>query len=232
MPKKQYPFRFALIQFVPDSFREEPSNIGMLFQCEEEDFADCRFHQGHPRLRSVAPEISLLVKEFMREFRKKVETFKRSKGQLLLRMPGEYRDDMAKQDFLKGLQESYQGLVHFSEIRTGICERPEHEFLRLYRRLVQPRQRGHEVGERLERVFKQVGIFPSPRIKHPITVTGRSHVRHTFDYWCWNHQKGALIESFSLAQRNPKLKGRRLWAEIGKMRDVAELKENGRRLLI
>ena len=125
--RAMHSYDYAVVRIVPSVEREEFANAGVVLQCAERAYLDCRVHADEARLRALWPGLNFDV------IRQHLEAFPRICA----------GDADAGPIAKLSLRERFQWLVaprstalQVSAVHSGMCERPEEALEEIFRRLV------------------------------------------------------------------------------------------------
>jgi DUF3037 family protein len=184
-------FYFSIIQYVPDTFRQERLNLGIALASEEPPHFAVRFlpTSAMDRLKHLGFETDF---DYIRE----IESEMKSNGWSLT--------------LLQSATKEWANTIQFSEVRGALSENAPLLLKQLYKRYVDPPHRQpREEHEGKQWIKKKVGRalrdtirlrFPNRNVSN--TVKRDSKVRghfeeHRFDYALHNGGLAHLVHSFS-----------------------------------
>jgi hypothetical protein len=138
---------FLLLRYVPDSFKNEFVNIGVLLLARDENFSEVRFTRDWPRVRCLDPQVDLdMLHQLEEDIRAQVQNGIQSRKQLLDR-----------------LQETLSTGLQLSEPMALLAESPQQDLEELARTyLERPRaKRPSKLGARQRIVTRMQDAFES-----------------------------------------------------------------------
>ncbi len=188
---------YSIMRFVPDAFRGEGVNLGVLLMCPKERYLDWFFTSNHQRAR--------------RFFKYEADAHRLkilSKG-LASRLESE-RSCLLEPDALRNFTRRQQDAVQLTEPRTCAVGDPRAELQRLYQRLVEPEAveaaqttalNTSQVRALVSKRFEEVGILD--RLTKDVEFKAR--YRTTPYHFDFGYQNGKfnIIHSASFACKNP-----------------------------
>ena len=188
---------YSIVRFVPDAFRGEGVNLGVLLLCPKERYLDWSFTSNHQRAR--------------RFFKYEADAHRLkilSKG-LASRLEAE-RSRLLEPDALRNFSRRQQDAVQLTEPRTCAVVDPRAELKRLYQRLVEPEtveaaqataMNALQVRALVAKQFENVGILD--RLTKDVEFEAR--YRTTPYHFDFGYQNGEykVIHATSFAFKNP-----------------------------
>jgi hypothetical protein len=126
-------FDYATLRIVPCAERAEFVNAGVVLQCPEAAFLECRVYLDEPRLRALWPSLDLdLVREHLEAF-PKVAAGDPLAGPIAR---------LSRRERFHWLVAPRSTMIQVSPVHSGMCHGPSHTpadvLEELYRRLVLP----------------------------------------------------------------------------------------------
>ena len=188
---------YSIMRFVPDAFRGEGVNLGVLLLCPKEGYLDWIFTSNHQRARRFfkyeadAGRLKIL-----------------SKG-LASRLEAE-RSHLLKPDALRLFARRQQDAVQLTDLRTCAIVDPKAELLRLYQRLVEPEtvetvpmtaMNAQQVRNFVSKQFEKAGVLD--RLNKDVEFEAR--YRTTPYHFDFGYQNGEykIIHTASFAFKDP-----------------------------
>lgn len=198
-------YQFSIVRYVPDPFRQEQLNVGVILSASEPSILQARFMKKSQvgRLRRLGLETDYsFIQDVAAEIEQSLSAqlaFDRSSE------PGPW-----SASFLERASEEWGGTIQLSELRVKESDdEPSRILTDLFKRLV-----AVETGARREFKDKRIIKYRTARVlraeakrrlpnQDPIhvvraqaTVTGKVE-DHDFDYGIWNGKPLHLVEAFS-----------------------------------
>lgn len=206
---------YSIVRFVPDAFRGEGVNLGVLLLCPKEGYLHWHFTSNHQRARRFfkyeadASRLKIL-----------------SKG-LASRLEAE-RSHLLDPEALRLFARRQQDAVQFTELRTCAIVDPAAELLQLYERLVEPEtvetvptaaMNASQVRAYVSKQFENAGVLD--RLNKDVEFEAR--YRTTPYHFDFGYQNGEhkIIHTASFALKDPNEGCERasiLLSEIGDVR--------------
>lgn len=207
---------YSILRFVPDAFRGEGVNLGVLLLCPKEGYLHWRFTSNHQRARRFfkyeadASRLKIL-----------------SKG-LASRLEAE-RSHLLDPDVLRLFARRQQDAVQLTELRTCAIVDPAAELLQLYERLVEPEtvetvpaaaMNASQVRAYVSKQFENAGILD--RLNKDVEFEAR--YRTTPYHFDFGYQNGEhkIIHTASFAFKNPNDGCERASVLLSEIRDVRD----------
>lgn len=138
---------FLLLRYVPDPFKNEFVNIGVLLLARDEDFSAVRFTRDWSRVHCLDPQVDLeMLQQLEEDIRAQVQNGRQSRNQLIGR-----------------LQETLSTGLQLSEPKALLTESPQKDLEELARTyLERPREkRPSKLGARQRIVTRMQDAFES-----------------------------------------------------------------------
>jgi hypothetical protein len=206
---------YSLVRFVPDAFRGEGVNLGVLLLCPDQQFLDWRFTTNHQRARRFfryeADAERLRVLE--RGLSKRLE---------------EERRNLLDQRRLGDFVSRHQDVLQMTDLRTSAVSDPQAELSRLFSRLVEPEEgaagirqamNAHQVRMYTASKLQAAGVLPKLQTDVELPARYRtSPYRFTFGYQNGGPYK--LIHTTSFAYKEPNEGCERALVLLGEIDDV------------
>lgn len=138
---------FLLLRYIPDPFKNEFVNIGVLLLARDEDFREVRFTHDWSRVRCLDPHVDLeMLHQLEEDIRAHIQNGKQLRNQWISR-----------------LQETLSTGLQISEAKALLTESPQQDLEELARTyLERPRpKRASKLGARQQIVAKMQDAFES-----------------------------------------------------------------------
>lgn len=138
---------FLLLRYVPDPFKNEFVNIGVLLLARDEDFSEVRFTRDWSRVRCLDPQVDLdMLRQLEEDIRRDIQSDRHSRNQLMAR-----------------LQETLSTGLQLSEPKGLLTESPQQDLKELARTYLERRRtkRLSKLGARQRIVTKMQDAFES-----------------------------------------------------------------------
>jgi len=120
-------YDYAVLRVVPSVEREEFVNAGVVLQCPELAFLDCRVHLDEPRLQALGPGLDLNL------VRQHLEAFPR----ICAGDPGAGPiASLSRRERFQWLVAPRSTIIQISPVHSGVCDSPETALDEIFRRLV------------------------------------------------------------------------------------------------
>lgn len=207
---------YSIVRFVPDAFRGEGVNLGVLLLCPEEGYLEWSFTPNHQRAR--------------RFFKYEADAHRLkilSKG-LASRLEAE-RSHLLDPEALRLFAGRQQDALQLTELRTCAVVDPSAELQRLYQRLVEPEtvetvtataMNALQVRAYVSRQFEAAGVLD--RLNKNVEFQAR--YRTTPYHFDFGYQNGEfnIIHSASFAFKNPDGGCDRASVLLSEIRDVRD----------
>ena len=207
---------YSIMRFVPDAFRGEGVNLGVLLLCPKEGYLEWSFTPNHQRAR--------------RFFKYEADAHRLkilSKG-LASRLEAE-RSHLLDPDTLRVFAGRQQDAIQLTELRTCAVVDPRAELQRLYQRLVEPEtvetvaataMNAQQVRAYVSKQFDEVGILD--RLNKDVEFLARYRTTpYHFDFG-YQNGKSNIIHTASFAFKNPDDGCRRASVLLSEIRDVRD----------
>jgi hypothetical protein len=173
---------FLLMRYVPDPFKNEFVNIGVVLLAREHDFADVQFTRDWSRVRCVDPQADLdVLTDLEKDIRDQLQSNRASRDQLMNR-----------------LQETLSTGLQLSEPGALLSESPQHDLQQLARTyLERPRlQRESRLGARQRIVVRMQDAFASAGVwdamNHKIKASKYTHSGDPLKVDCGYRPNGVI----------------------------------------
>lgn len=122
-------YDYAVLRVVPSVEREEFVNAGVVLQCAERGFLDCRVHMDEARLRALWADLDLEV------VRQHLEAFPR----ICAGDPGAGPiARLSRRERFRWLVSPRSTIMQVSPVHSGVCASPEAALQDIFKRLVLP----------------------------------------------------------------------------------------------
>ena len=205
---------YSLVRFVPDAFRGEGVNLGVLLLCPSRQFFSWRITKNHRRaLRFFQGEADAA----------RLLTLGRGLAKRLKEMQRERFDPERLREFVR----RHQDMLQLTEVRSCAVGDPEQDLTRLFSRLV----REEEVRDAARAMnATQVRVFATEKFEHAGVldrlkrdVEFEAHYRTTPYHFTFGYQNGGpfkLIHTTSFAHKEPLDACDRAIITIGEIEDV------------
>ncbi len=120
-------YDYAVLRIVPSVEREEFVNAGVVLQCTESAFLDCRVHLDEARLRALWPEIDLdLIRRHLEAF-PRISAGDQDAGPIA---------SLSRRERFQWLVAPRSTVIQVSPVHSGMCQSPESAIADIFRRLV------------------------------------------------------------------------------------------------
>jgi hypothetical protein len=120
-------YDYAVLRVVPSVEREEFVNAGVVLQCTEDAFLDCRVHVDEARLRALWPAADLdLIRQHLEAF-PKICAGDPNAGPIAR---------LSRRERFQWLVSPRSTIIQISPVHSGVCESPETALDEIFRRLV------------------------------------------------------------------------------------------------
>jgi hypothetical protein len=120
-------YDYAVLRVVPSVEREEFVNAGVVLQCTEDAFLDCRVHVDEARLRALWPVADLdLIRQHLEAF-PKICAGDPNAGPIAR---------LSRRERFQWLVSPRSTIIQISPVHSGVCESPETALDEIFRRLV------------------------------------------------------------------------------------------------
>lgn len=223
--------RYVIIKFVPDVVRDEPLNIGVVLQCPDKQWVECRFATTFARVVKLYPDVDVnLLRSFADDMESRISGFMQGRQLALGEVPADEAVPLSSPDFLDFLFMEYGGRFQFTQPQPTLAEDLEAELLSLFSTFVVPQAQPQRpevraapvthptVVRRVRRIFQEERVMP---YLHPrVTVPGK-HWEYRFDFAYQNAHRG-LIQSVAFDVKGPEDKQKRAFVVAGRITDILE----------
>src|SRR5579864_7407063 len=138
---------FLLMRYVPDSFKNEFVNIGVMLLAREGDFADVRFTRNWSRVRCLDPQADIdLLDALETDIRDQLQGTRESRNQLVYR-----------------LQETLSTGLQLSQPNALLSDSPPKDLKQLAKTYLEPPKpkRESKIGARQQIVVRMQQAFES-----------------------------------------------------------------------
>ncbi len=120
-------YDYAVLRIVPSLEREEFVNAGVVLQCPERAFLDCRVHLNETRVRALCPALDLAL------IQRHLDAFPR----ICQGDPGAGPiAQLSRRERFNWLVSPRSTILQVSPVHSGVCESPETALAGLFKRLV------------------------------------------------------------------------------------------------
>lgn len=195
---------YSIVRFVEDPVRDEPRNIGVLFQCPEEAYLDGMFtRELRKKLSGVTEPIDIeILEEYLLDFEGKFEQSKkwRAASQPLFELP-----DYLRPGFLELLSDNGFDKIVFTRPKGILSTEPTADLERIFNRFVEvPRPIEAEVIEKpatefrgsVESLFRERKLLSRTAVRPRYPVEVREH-KFSCDFG-YRARREVLIEAVDL----------------------------------
>jgi len=122
-------YDYAILRVVPSVEREEFVNAGVVLQCAERAFLDCRVYVDEQRLRAQWPALDLdLIRQHLDAF-PKICAGDPGAGPIAR---------LSRRERFQWLVAPRSTIIQVSPVHSGVCDSPETALDDIFRRLVLP----------------------------------------------------------------------------------------------
>src|SRR3990170_2562319 len=130
---EKVPCFYTVFRYFQDPIRNEPRNIGVILQCQQRNYINCRFLSDlRSKLAHVASPLDMkVIKTYIGDFTNRFQPFTTRTAPL-------FRDlqPYLEQTYLSDLFKENLGKLQFSEPRGTLADDPEQELEYLFRTFV------------------------------------------------------------------------------------------------
>jgi len=120
-------FDYATLRIVPSAERAEFINAGVVMQCAEQAFLECRILLDEERLRALWPEVDVdVVREHLQAF-PRVAAGDEGAGPIAR---------LSRRERFHWLVAPRSTMIQVSPVHSGMCVAPQETIAELFRRLV------------------------------------------------------------------------------------------------
>jgi hypothetical protein len=120
-------YDYAVLRVVPSVEREEFVNAGVVLQCPERAFLDCRVHLDERRLRALWPGLELDVIEQHLQAFPRISAGDPGAGPIA---------GLSRRERFQWLAAPRSTIIQVSPVHSGVCESPETALDEIFHRLV------------------------------------------------------------------------------------------------
>jgi hypothetical protein len=207
---------YTVAKYLPDPVRNEPRNIGVIVQCRDFEYVNCKYFTNlQARLGSTATKSDIkIIKAYVEEFSENFNPFAKfpSTKSFLAGRP----DEFLKEDYLSNLAKEGLGKIQFSEPRGCLTDDPEKELEYLFKTFVAEeiaKEKEAVKHSRLKTEVKQefkknkLLVLPKERDKKKgfemdtKIPGGRSKVEHLLDF-VFRNEKIYLVETVDFRKKD------------------------------
>lgn len=193
--------KFAVLRYVPNEFREEFINIGLVFHAPEEAFIDLRLTTNFSRVHAFDDEIDINFLKVVLDGVKSEFTQSTVHGPSL--------KELMNDSYLEQATRTYVNQLQFSPVFTIRSKDIEPDFEDLFKTYVyfdaQKKQRITEdkVKSVMNRVFKESQVFNKLNRNIKVDI-GPQEIELDYSYVSTEHQKLIKAFSFDYTERGSK----------------------------
>jgi hypothetical protein len=120
-------YDYAVLRVVPSVEREEFVNAGVVLQCPEQAFLDCRVHIDEPRLRALGPGLDPdLVRQHLEAF-PRICAGDPAAGPIA---------SLSRRERFQWLVAPRSTIIQVSPVHSGVCDSPAAALDEIFQRLV------------------------------------------------------------------------------------------------
>lgn len=232
--------RYSVIRYIPDPIKNEARNIGIIVQCKEADYINCKFLKNvHAKLSTTATQADIrIIKAYIDEFDKTFNPFAKFPSTRLLSTE---EIDVFNKDYLSNLADQGFGKIQFTEPQGSLIDDPEKELEYLYSTYVGEEKslqdqliKRTRLKTEIKREFKKRNILALSKketkgfevdVKIP---GGRSKVEYMIDFALENG-KLYLLETVDMRKKDEKIWTLETFEAAVKFDDIKH-SENGNKI--
>lgn len=179
---------YSVAKYIPDSIRNEPRNIGLLFLNEDDSFYNSKFLKiSHSKLTGATEHADREIIKHFSEYYKN-ESFK------------------TKDDIVKATTNGSFGKIQFTDIKAVVTEDFDTEFHYLFNLYVQEKEkhivrhtRGKMLKTSIKEELKHENLLGANKIKpNEIVKAQKSKFEYTVDFYLKANGKTFLMDAVDL----------------------------------
>lgn len=221
---------YTVARYIQDPIRNEARNIGIIVQCRDAGYIDCKFLKDtRAKLSTTATRSDFeIIRAYIKEF---IENFKPHSKFPSTKSLFPEEIGFLNESYLRNLAEKRMGKIQFTEPQGCLIDNPGQELRYLFDTFVgeeaekEKLTKPSELKKEIKREFKKHGLLASPKKKEIIgfkidaKFKGFSKVDHSVDFALRNG-KLYLLETVDMRKKIEKYRAYETYKAAFKFDDL------------
>lgn len=202
---------YSIVRYVPDLVKNEARNIGVIVQCRDAGFIDCKFLTNlHYKLGTSATNVdNKIIKAYINEFSSKFKHFSSFPSTNAI-----FSEEFLKESYLDDLANNGLGKIQFTNPQGCLADNPKEELEYLFKSYIgdeyitkEKKVKRTRLKTELRNEFKKRKILVTKTkdkkgyFRENVEIIGkRSKVKHSIDF-ALDNGKLYLIETVDMRKK-------------------------------